>query len=163
MNEFISRTRTHYEDEVYNDSVDDARKDLVDDRAQDSLDEALADFDQGIVDRDAEASDPVTVELPGQLEYQQRDDEPAAPTYDLYQEGTIWGDLDWHDQGFDPTAPNDWDGEEPDHDHYHEMGTLLGARDEYGDLDFTVDPTYDLSITHRIAGLAASGRTELSL
>ena len=127
------------------------------------MDEALDDFDQGIVDRDAEVSDPVTIELPGQLEYQQRDDEPTAPTYDLYQEGTIWGDKDWHDQGFDPAAPNDWDGEEPDHDHYHEMGTLLGARDEYGDLDFTVDPTYDLSITHRIAGLAASGRTELSL
>jgi len=63
------------------------------------LDEALDDFDQGITDRDAEVTDPVTVELPGQLEYQQRDDEPSAPTYDLYQEGTIWGDKDWHEQG----------------------------------------------------------------
>lgn len=129
----------NYEDQVYNNSVDDARKDLADDRAQDSLDEALADFDQEIADREL---DPVTVELPGQLEYQQRDDEPTAPTYDLYQEGTIWGDQDWHDQGFDPAAPSDFDGEEPPADNYYELGTLQGARDEYGDLDFTVEPAY---------------------
>jgi hypothetical protein len=121
---------------VYNNSVDDARKDLADDRAQAAVDEALADFDQAIIDRDAEASESEPIELPELLKYQKRDDEPEAPTYELYEEGTIQGDRDWHEQGFNPAPdPVDEDdtpsvpGAEFD---YYVLWTMSEARDEYG-------------------------------
>ncbi|MDA0810657.1 MAG: hypothetical protein O3B68_21915, partial [Planctomycetota bacterium] len=102
----LARAATDNEaDRVYNNSVDDARKVLADDRAQAAVDEALADFDQAIIDRDAAASESEPIELPELLKYQKRDDEPEVPTYELYEEGTIWGDRDWHEQGFNP-APD---------------------------------------------------------
>ena len=132
---------------VYDNSVDDARKDLADDRAQASLDDALDEFDQAIIDRDAEAPAPEPVQLPELLKYQPREDEPTAPTYELYEPGTIWGDRDWFEQGFNPAAdpPSEGSTSEPSSGGAsadYLLNTLRGARDEYGDFDFTVDITY---------------------
>ncbi|MBL6706356.1 MAG: hypothetical protein ISQ06_09605 [Planctomycetaceae bacterium] len=102
----LARAATDNEAErVYSNSVDDARKVLADDRAQAAVDEALADFDQAIIDLDAEALESEPIELPELLKYQKRDDEPEVSTYELYEEGTIQGDRDWHEQGFNP-APD---------------------------------------------------------